>query len=71
MASINKKEKIELIKIDAGARLIDALQQMDKAASKLLIVTKQDKFFSLVSIGDLQRAMIAFQSFDKATTQPS
>ena len=69
MASINKKEKIELIKIDAGARLIDALQQMDKAASKLLIVTKQDKFFSLVSIGDLQRAMIAFQSFDKKVSE--
>ncbi len=69
MASINKKEKIELIKIDSGARLIDALQQMDRSATKLLIVTRDQKFYSLVSIGDLQRAMIAHQSFDKKISE--
>ena len=62
---MDKNTRIEAIKIDAAATLIEALQQMDRAASKLLIVTKEKKFYSLVSIGDLQRAMITYQSFNK------
>ena len=65
----NKQQRIDAIMIDDGATLIDALQQMDKAASKLLIVTREQKFYSLVSIGDLQRAMIAYQSFSKKISE--
>lgn len=65
MDTIQKKERIQKVSIDAVASLIEALQQMDKAASKLLIVTREGRFYSLVSIGDIQRAMIASQSFQK------
>ena len=65
----NKQQRIDAIMIDDGATLIDALQQMDKASSKLLIVTREQKFYSLVSIGDLQRAMIAYQSFSKKISE--
>ena len=44
--------------IDIGSSILEALKQMDAIGKKLLIVTKEDKFFSLISIGDLQRAII-------------
>ena len=44
--------------IDFESTILDALKQMDSIGRILLIVTKEEKFFSLVSIGDLQRAII-------------
>jgi dTDP-glucose pyrophosphorylase len=44
--------------IDAGSSILDALKQMDTMGKKLLVVTKDDKFRGLISIGDLQRAII-------------
>lgn len=44
--------------IDKSATLIKGLQQMDQVGHKLLIVTQNNKFYSLLSIGDIQRAII-------------
>lgn len=45
--------------IDKEASILSALERMDKVNRKLLILTDQDKFHSLVSIGDIQRAILA------------
>lgn len=44
--------------------LLAAIKHMDQWGYKLLIVTKDDRFHSLVSIGDIQRAIIRNQSLD-------
>lgn len=44
--------------ISIKASLIDALKQMDQIDHKLLLVLDNKKFVGLVSIGDLQRAII-------------
>ena len=47
------------ISITKDATILQALKKMDEAKRKLLIVTTDNNlFFSLVSIGDLQRAII-------------
>jgi len=47
------------ITIDKNARISDALKQMDSIGKKLLIVIDAEgKFVSLISIGDIQRAII-------------
>lgn len=51
-------EKIKAICISHDATIISALKQMDIVKHKLLIVVKDDKFYRLLSIGDIQRAII-------------
>lgn len=55
---MDKKSKIEEIKISTTATLSIALQQMDKTGKKLLLVFDKEQFKSLISIGDIQRAII-------------
>ena len=50
--------KFEEICIASGSSILAALKKMDTSHHKLLIVTKRDKFFNLVSIGDIQRAIL-------------
>ena len=50
--------KIKNIKISSSATIQDALKQMDREDRKLLIVSKNDNFRSLISIGDIQRAIL-------------
>lgn len=50
--------KIEEICITSGSSILAALKQMDASRHKLLIVVKGDKFFNLISIGDIQRAIL-------------
>jgi dTDP-glucose pyrophosphorylase len=50
------KAKDLFIQIDAS--MLDALRQMDKYDKKLLIVFNGDKFINILSIGDIQRAII-------------
>ena len=52
------------ISIEKTASVISALKQMDKQHLKLLLVTEQGRFFSLLSIGDIQRAIIANVSIE-------
>ena len=50
--------KIEEICILSGSSVLSALKKMDATRHKLLIVVKDGKFFSLISIGDIQRAIL-------------
>lgn len=49
---------IEAFKINEQCKLIDALKIMDKNKTKLLIVSKDDYYINLLSVGDVQRAII-------------
>lgn len=51
-------DKIKEICISQEASIISALKQMDAIRHKLLIIIKDEKFYSLLSIGDIQRAII-------------
>ena len=55
---MNTEEKIKNITIQPEIPLIEALKLMDKLDKKLLIVKSDDKFIGLLSIGDIQRAII-------------
>ncbi len=52
------KNYIDLV-ITSSASLLYAIKQMDKIKRKLLIVFQENKFYSLLSIGDIQRAILA------------
>ena len=52
------KKIIQELSIDSHATIRDVLKQMDAVNRKLLIVVEKDKFRSLISIGDIQRAII-------------
>jgi dTDP-glucose pyrophosphorylase len=47
-----------MIYIDKSCTLIEALKKMDFLERKLLIVTSENNFFGLLSVGDIQRAII-------------
>ena len=59
------KERIKQICIDKNATVLSALKQMDVTRRKLLIVTDGDKYRSMLSIGDIQRAIIKGKSMDE------
>ena len=50
--------------IEPENTLLDAMKQMDLISKKLLIVTKDNLFVGLISIGDIQRAIIKNKPFD-------
>ncbi len=52
------KNIINSITINHDISIMTALKQMDEVNHKLLIVEKDGKYFSLLSIGDIQRAII-------------
>lgn len=58
------KESIKQICIDIKASVLSALKQMDTSHRKLLIVTEGDLYRSVLSIGDIQRAIIKGVSMD-------
>ena len=51
-------EKYKDICIESGAAILIALKQMDATHHKLLIVTKNGHYYNLLSIGDIQRAIL-------------
>ena len=53
-----KTNKIKLICISSKTKLLDVLKKMDELDVKLLVVLDDDLFKSVVSIGDIQRALI-------------
>lgn len=61
--------KIREISIDKQTSIIAALKQMDKNSHKLLLVLDDEKFHSLLSIGDIQRAIIANVQLDEPVTK--
>jgi dTDP-glucose pyrophosphorylase len=61
---IMKNKRIKELFVDISTPIIVAMQQMDTIKRKLLIVTKDNKYHSLLSIGDIQRAIISNISTD-------
>jgi len=52
------ENKISNIKIYKKDSILLAIKKMDKSATKLLLVFDENIFFSLLSIGDIQRAIL-------------
>lgn len=50
--------KIQIRIIQGSSSIIDCLKKMDFLKVKLLFVFEKDRYIGLVSIGDLQRALI-------------
>lgn len=59
--------KNRVVKYDST--LLDAFKKMDILDKKLLIVLKEDKFFGLLSVGDIQRAIIQNKSLDSKVSE--
>jgi len=57
--------RIKSISIDLNASIIQALKRMDEQHVKLLMVMDGERFHSLLSIGDVQRAIIASVSLEE------
>lgn len=51
-------DKIKYRIIDQNANLLDALKQMDAIDKKLLLVFDESKFVNILSVGDIQRAIL-------------
>ena len=51
-------ENIKKILVSPSLIIIDALKLMDEQNCKLLIVMDDNKFLSVLSLGDIQRAII-------------
>lgn len=58
-------ERAKMISIGRNAPIIQALKRMDELRVKLLMVMDGNKYYSLLSIGDIQRAIIASVSLDE------
>ena len=56
---MNKTERIKKHVISSAESMQSAMKLMDELDSKLLIVIDEDRFHSLLSIGDIQRAIIS------------
>ena len=59
------RHTVKEISINKEATIISALKQMDACHIKLLIVLSDGLFHSLLSIGDIQRAIIANKSLEE------
>lgn len=51
--------------INKEATLIQALRQMDEISKKMLLVFDRDRFYSIVTVGDVQRAIIKHIDFNE------
>jgi len=58
------KKKIEDIKIDGSESILSALKKMDQTYRRLLLVFEGGIFINVLSIGDIQRAIIRNQSLE-------
>jgi len=61
--------RIDEVTISKDTSIISALKQMDEKKHKLLLVLDDEKFHSLLSIGDIQRAIIANVQLDEPVTK--
>lgn len=57
-------ERIQARIIDAHNTILQTMKRMDNCRVKSLLVFEQDRFLGLITNGDLQRAIIAKQSFE-------
>ena len=66
---MKKNNLFSELKIMYDSSILLALKQMDELKRKLLIVIKDGRFLSLLSIGDIQRAIIKGVSLDTQIKQ--
>ena len=52
------KKVLSELSISDSTSLMNAMHKMDKIGRKLLIIVKNSRFFSLISLGDIQRATV-------------
>jgi dTDP-glucose pyrophosphorylase len=52
------QKRVREISLDKSATLLSALELMDRTSARLLLVMNGDAFLSLLSIGDIQRAIV-------------
>lgn len=57
--------RIDEVTISKDTTIISALKQMDEKKHKLLLILDGEKFYSLLSIGDIQRAIIGNVNLDE------
>lgn len=55
---MNKETTIRKVSIEKQESILSAIKKMDELKRKLLIVTNSGQFYSLLSIGDIQRAIL-------------
>lgn len=55
---MKNQNQINILSIAYGSSILEAVKQMDEVNYKLLIVTKEGRYYSLISIGDIQRAIV-------------
>lgn len=60
--------RIKTISVSKDASILSALKQMDRAKHKLLIVMDGDRYFNLLSIGDIQRSIIRGEDLNNRVT---
>ncbi len=60
-----QNKSFDFLVIDLNASILEALKKMDEIQKKLLVVIKDNSFHSVLSIGDLQRAIINKFSLDE------
>jgi dTDP-glucose pyrophosphorylase len=58
-----ENENLQQYFIEKSVDLLSAIKQMDNIGKKLLIVVEEGKFYSMLSIGDIQRAIIKNNNF--------
>ena len=68
MMNLNK-EKIDSITLNGQEDILFALKRMDVLERKLLIILHGKRFVGLISIGDLQRAIIKNLPMDTKVTE--
>lgn len=60
----NRIEELKKLSIEKEVSMLYAIKEMDKVDYKLLIVVDKGNFYSLISLGDIQRAIISNKKFD-------
>lgn len=54
----DKQKRVKRISISFKASILEALKKMDETNKRLLLVFENEQFINVISIGDLQRAII-------------
>jgi predicted transcriptional regulator len=57
------------INLPPNSSLLEALKMMDKLDKQLLIVIGNEKFMGLLSVGDIQRAIIQNKSLETSVVE--
>ena len=59
-------EKIKDLVVSPDTTILDAMKHMDKIKKKILFIFDKDLFLSILTVGDIQRAIIAGRALNEA-----